>query len=79
MASTVVQLKNMLFAEERQILCPFDKRECLSLKQAACVAGSFVIRRERQQRLPSKPDGRKSFTVPFNDPKTIFPKRPETD
>jgi hypothetical protein len=39
MASSVVQLKNVLFADERQILCPFDKRECLSLKEAAGIAG----------------------------------------
>lgn len=24
---------------ERQILCPFDKRECISLKEAAGIAG----------------------------------------
>jgi len=39
MASTVVQLKSAILADERQILCPFDKNECISLKQAAAIAG----------------------------------------
>jgi hypothetical protein len=36
--ATVVQLKSAIVVE-RQILCPFDKRECISLKQAAEIAG----------------------------------------
>jgi hypothetical protein len=39
MTSTVVRLKPNLHTEERQILCPFDKRECITLKQAADIAG----------------------------------------
>ena len=39
MPSTVVQLKPPIVADERQVLRPFDKRECLSLKQAAGIAG----------------------------------------
>lgn len=36
---TVIQLKPAIPADERHILRPFDKRECLSLKQAAGIAG----------------------------------------
>jgi hypothetical protein len=39
MASTIVQLKSAIFTEERHILCPFDKRECISLKKATDIAG----------------------------------------
>jgi hypothetical protein len=39
MVGTVVQLKSNPHSEERQILSPFDKRECLSLKEAADIAG----------------------------------------
>jgi hypothetical protein len=38
MTSTVVRLKPALPTDERQILSPFDKRECISLKQAADIA-----------------------------------------
>jgi hypothetical protein len=37
--ATVVQLKSNPHSEERRILSPFDKRECLSLKEAADIAG----------------------------------------
>jgi hypothetical protein len=30
---------NEVVGDERKILCPFDKRECLSLSQAAGIAG----------------------------------------
>jgi hypothetical protein len=38
-AGTIVQLKPAILVDERQILRPFDKRECISLKQAAGIAG----------------------------------------
>jgi hypothetical protein len=34
MSSAVVQLKSAIIVDERQILCAFDKRECLSPKEA---------------------------------------------
>jgi hypothetical protein len=37
--ATVAQLKSNLLSEERQILSPFNKRESISLKQAADIAG----------------------------------------
>jgi hypothetical protein len=37
--ASVVQIKSAIVVDERQILCPFDKRECISLKQAADIAG----------------------------------------
>jgi hypothetical protein len=37
--AAVVQLKSNPHSEERQILSPFDKTECLSLKEAADIAG----------------------------------------
>jgi hypothetical protein len=37
--ATVVQIKSAIVVDERQILCPFDKRECISLKEAADIAG----------------------------------------
>lgn len=37
--STVIRLKMPPLVDERKILCPFDKRECLSLKEAADIAG----------------------------------------
>jgi hypothetical protein len=37
--AAVVQLKSAIVVGDRQILCPFDKRECISLKQAADIAG----------------------------------------
>jgi hypothetical protein len=39
MASPVVQIKSAILTDGRQILCPFDKRECLSLKEATGIAG----------------------------------------
>jgi hypothetical protein len=37
--STVIRLQTSPLLDERKILSPFDKRECLSLKEAAGVAG----------------------------------------
>jgi hypothetical protein len=39
MSSSAGQLKNVVFGDERQILSPFDKRECLNLKEAAGISG----------------------------------------
>jgi hypothetical protein len=39
MASPVVQIKSAILTDGRQILCPFDKRECLSLTEATGIAG----------------------------------------
>lgn len=37
--NAVVQLRATATLDERKILSPFDKRECISLKEAANIAG----------------------------------------